>query len=113
MKVKYNTKRIAKMEALIAKKKQQIEALEDEIIDCMDAANLANGYWEQTATIGKGKEAVKRLVGYKQWIENFIDEDTGNIIPIERNVICRIDGFPADRWGRIIRKHNNHETTQP
>ena len=38
------------------------------------------------------KKALNVLIGRIYWKENFLDEDTGNHIPIVRNVIVRRNG---------------------
>lgn len=47
---------------------------------------------EKKEVHGKGKNKKEYLVGRIQWKEDFVDEDTDEVITIERSAIVRVDG---------------------
>lgn len=75
---------------------KRIKTIQDEII----ALNIENmllcdkyqWYSEETVTKGRGKNKVPYLYGYRNWIEDFTDEDTGEVVSIARKEVIRIDG---------------------
>lgn len=99
--------------ALTKKKIKQLEAkMEDNRIkqmvlhntnnDLQDKINLLSNYTEENETTGRGKSKKTELVGRRRWREGFRDEDTGEVIYINRSEVCRVDGQPANRFGELL-----------
>ncbi len=49
-------------------------------------------YSESTETWGRGKHKREVLAGRIKWMQDFKDDDTGDVIWIEREHVVRIDG---------------------
>ena len=100
---------IEELEARIMANDLQMKRLYNENIDLRDQINLTEKYSEKEETFifGKGKTKRKEtfLVGRRHWSETFKDGDTGEGIDIERSEVCRVNGKPADRFGREIEKY--------
>ena len=97
------------LEARIIANDLQMKRLYNENIDLRDKINITGKYSEKERiiAIGKGTDKTKQSVleGRRHWTEIFKDEDTGEEFSIERSEICRVNGKPADRWGRVIEKY--------
>lgn len=85
-----------RIEKSIGLKMDKIKLLRDEIIELRKKAYLLSDkeqwFTEKEETIGRGKNAVTRLVGRIHWRESFTDDDTGKIIRFERSEAVRING---------------------
>lgn len=87
------------IENLIKTKQRKINALSDEI-DLLRIEELQICDSEQTYEEKEEEWVVKRrpitkethMIGRVHWNEDFIDEDTGNVITINRSRLVRKDG---------------------
>jgi len=82
-------KRMAAIEAKHRDLKQEYRELVEKDMLLSDRTQQ---YYEEEITFGRGKNKTTHLCGFITWKEDFIDEDTGNVITIERNKRVRIDG---------------------
>ena len=86
------------IEDLIASKKRTIQQFETDIIELERQALLLSDeeQWfveaKETERDGRKKNKVERLIGRIYWNESFKDEDTDNVITIERSQVVRVDG---------------------
>jgi len=60
---------------LLSDKKQQFTEKEEEVLIC-----------------GRPKKYETKLIGRIHWKDDFVDEDTGDVITIDRTQIVRING---------------------
>ncbi len=88
-----------RLEAKIESKKSQIEKLESEIIELTKETLLLSDekQWfvekEETRVISKRpKKEETLLVGRIYWKEDFGDEDTGDVVTVERSEVVRENG---------------------
>lgn len=88
-----------KLEAKIEAKKAQIQKLKEEIIELRKETFLLSDKQqrfeekEETHIVSRRpKKEETFLIGRIYWKEYFRDEDTGNVITIERNQIVRKNG---------------------
>ncbi len=89
------------LEALIQSKKDAIETLKEEIIELRKETILLSDekqwFKEEMETItyreNRKKVSVDKLVGRRYWNEDFMDEDTKEVITIERCQVVRVDGI--------------------
>jgi hypothetical protein len=88
------------IEALMQAKKEAINTLKREINDLYYQSLLLSDedqwFIEKMETItyreNRKKVKVQKLIGRIHWNENFKDEDTGEVITIERSQPVRVDG---------------------
>jgi FtsZ-binding cell division protein ZapB len=89
------TKRQELNEKIDAKSEAR-ELLRLEIIELKKQALLLSDdvqqFEEKKEIIGRGKHKREVLVGRIHWKEDFKDEDTGEVVTIERQQAVRIDG---------------------
>lgn len=84
---------------LIQQKEAKIKALKTEISE-LEKENLLlsdKNQWfiekeEQVIVSHRPKKIETQVIGIVFWKENFIDEDTGEVFSIERNIIVRKNG---------------------
>lgn len=83
----------------IVQAKYQIQALKEQICELIreDALLCDDQQWfiekeEEKVVNCRPKATVKALVGRVHYIENFKDQDTGKLVPVERSRIVRING---------------------
>lgn len=50
-------------------------------------------YSESEEVWGRGKKKETHMVGRRYWSQDFKDEDTGDVVAIERSQCVRIDGI--------------------
>lgn len=88
-----------KIEAKIAKNKELIIQLkkdnQDLYYESLLISDKEQKYIEEEReiTISKRPKVTKKvLLGMVQWDEDFIDEDTGNIVTIQRHKVVKQDG---------------------
>jgi hypothetical protein len=88
-----------KLEAKIEAKKAQIQKLKEDIIELRKETFFLSDkqQWfiekEETHIVSRRpKKEETFLIGRIYWKEDFRDEDTGNVITIERNRIVRKNG---------------------
>lgn len=99
-----------KISSLIEQKKKEIAKLSTEISDLMDKQIFEEkGFVEVDEIIkiktGRKKSDVKEIKikeGRRTWIEDFIDEDYGEVVSIERSELVSINGKRVDRLGRAV-----------
>lgn len=107
---KINHKKVLKFEDLIKKKKLQIKQLENEIIDCTMEKLKVSGFVETVETHSYRERGVRKrkqvIVGWETWVEDFVDEDTGRVVSIERTRRCSINNVPLDKKGQLMVKHD-------
>ena len=106
---KINHKKVLKFENLIEKKKLQIKQLENEIIDCTMEKYKASGFVETVETHSYRERGVRKrkqvIVGWETWMEDFVDEDTGQVVSVQRTRRCSINNIPFDKRGQLMIKH--------
>lgn len=75
---------------------KQIEKLQKEHIELnrkyMLLSDKHQQFEEKEETTGKGKNKKTQLVGRVHWIQDFKDEDTGEVYKIPRTRIVRVNG---------------------
>lgn len=75
---------------------EKIASLNSEVFELRKQALLLSDdvqwFEEKKETIGRGKTKREVLIGRIHWNEDFKDEDSGEIITIERQQTVRIDG---------------------
>jgi hypothetical protein len=57
---------------------------------------------EEQRTTGRGLKKKTVTLTIKVWTEHFVDEDNGEIVSIERDMIVKRDGVQFDHLGRPI-----------
>lgn len=86
----------AKIRANIKKANDKMKLLQDELLNLhrQDTLLCDNQQWytEEERTLGRGKNKTTHLMGIVHWNEDFIDEDTGDIVTIERSQYVMKDG---------------------
>lgn len=89
----------AEINAKIAEKREQVRAINSEITALQKEALMLcdEEQWykeeDEVFTISKRpKKTETKRVGRIYWLQNFIDESNGNILPIERSEIVKING---------------------
>jgi hypothetical protein len=86
----------------IQSNKEKIVKLLNENIDLEYKLKLKGfiKFSEKTATVSKkDKTPINLKVGH--WVENCIDEGTGEVLKLERSMIIEIDGQKSDHWNKI------------
>lgn len=99
------------IESLIDKKKVEINKLANEISDLMDKLVFQDEGFKEIDSIikiktGRKKSDSKEIPikeGRKYWTEDFVDEDNGEVISIERSELVAINGKRVDRLGRPVK----------
>ena len=83
----------------IRNRRDRIEKLKNQIVDLersfMMTSNRNQTYVEQVEdvlTSGRPKVYEKKLVGRLNWKQRFKDEDTGQVIVIDRSTVVKVDG---------------------
>lgn len=88
------------IEDLITAKKETIQQFKKEIIELNRQALLISDeeqwFTEEKEIVteceGRKKRKVEKMVGRINWNEDFKDEDTGEVITIERSQVVKMDG---------------------
>ncbi len=73
-------------------KEQDLELLKESLL----LSDKQQWYTEGEETWGKRRKKETHIVGRINWIENFIDEGTGDVVPIKRSAIVKIDNEWVD-----------------
>lgn len=80
----------------IACKQDRIKLLQQEVKNLKQESLLLSDknqwFTEKEEEAGRGKKKYKRVVGRIHWNEDFINEDTHEVVSIERSLIVRVDG---------------------
>jgi len=84
-------KRIEDTEQKIKSLKQEITELERENLLLSDKSQWFIEKEEEFSISKRPKKTEMRLVGRVYWNEGFVDEDNGEVITIERNMIVRVN----------------------
>lgn len=84
------------IERKIKAKEAKITSLQKELIQ-LERDNLMfcdkyQWFTEKEETSGRGKRVKTVLIGRVHWLEDFIDEDNGEIISIERSRVVKREG---------------------
>jgi len=93
-----------KIEKEIEIKTKLIEKVASEISELKRLLDFSDkGYKEDFEDIflknGRKKEKINAKVGRIHWTEDFIDEENGEVVSIERSKLVSIDGIWVDRFG--------------
>lgn len=83
----------------VKKNLEKIKALEEQNIELLIESYLLSDkiqkYTEQEENIlicGRPKKFETKTIGRIHWEEHFVDEETGNVISIERTQVVRVNG---------------------
>lgn len=82
-------KRLNEIEVTIQQLKKECKELQKEDMLLSDKHQW---YKEEMREVGRGKKKKTILEGRIYWNEDFIDEDTGSVITIERSRAVKVDG---------------------
>lgn len=101
--IKYNPRGLQRIRGEMSRKNERIEELKDKINILKKGMTLlkieeikASGYvLEKVPRRRKVKgEVIWDEVGYKTWIEDFVDEDTGEVVSIGRKQVVKVN----EKW---------------
>ncbi|EKT4497724.1 hypothetical protein K5L04_09385 [Flavobacterium psychrophilum] len=87
----------------IKKNKEKIVLLLNQNIDLAYKLRL-KGYkktFEKEVNLGTKKEPKIIIATFGMWLEDFVDEDNGEVVSIERNEVIAVDGKPSNGY-RVI-----------
>ncbi|WP_341966223.1 hypothetical protein [Flavobacterium psychrophilum] len=87
----------------IKKNKEKIALLLNQNIDLAYKLRL-KGYkktFEKEVNLGTKKEPKMIIATFGMWLEDFVDEDNGEVVSIERNEVIAVDGKPSNGY-RVI-----------
>ena len=89
--------------AKIQSNKEKIVKLLNENIDLVYEIQLKNfkEVYEEVRNCGTKKAPIMKTLKFGKWLEGFKDEDTNEIVTIERNMIIGIDGKKSDHWNLL------------
>lgn len=87
----------------IQKNKEKIVSLLNQNIDLSYKLKL-KGYkktFEKEVNLGTKRKPKMIIATLGMWLEDFIDEDNGKVISIERNEVIAVDGKPSNGYKLI------------
>lgn len=87
----------------IQKNKEKIVLLLNQNIDLAYKLKL-KGYkktFEKEVNLGTKRKPKMIIATFGRWLEDFIDEDNGEVVSIERNEVIAVDGKPSNGY-RVI-----------
>ena len=87
----------------IQKNKEKIVLLLNQNIDLAYKLKL-KGYkktFEKEVNLGTKRKPKMTIATFGMWVEDFVDEDNGEVVSVERNEVIAIDGKPSDGY-RVI-----------
>ena len=87
----------------IKKNKEKIVLLLNQNIDLANKLKL-KGYkktFEKEVNLGTKRKPKITIATFGMWVEDFVDEDNGEVVSVERNEVIAIDGKPSDGY-RVI-----------
>jgi len=87
----------------IQKNKEKIVSLLNQNIDLEYKLKL-KGYkktFEKEVNLGTKRKPKMVIATFGMWLEDFVDEDTGEVVSIERNEVIAVDGKPSNGY-RVI-----------
>mgnify|MGYP003603946453 FL=1 len=87
----------------IKKNKEKIVLLLNQNIDLAYKLKL-KGYkktFEKVVNLGTKRKPKMTIATFGMWVEDFVDEDNGEVVSVERNEVIAIDGKPSDGY-RVI-----------
>jgi len=101
-----------KISELIEKRKREINSITKELLVLMDREVFENENFIEVDEVIKIKTGRKKTdfieykikVGYRTWVEDFVDEDTGEVVSIDRRERVSINGKRANRFGKSIER---------
>jgi len=85
---KEEARKIAKIEKL----KQEVIDLRKEDMLCCDKKQWFTEQEEEVLICGRPKKYETKLIGRIHWNEDFVDEDDGRVVTIERRQTVRVNG---------------------
>ena len=87
----------------IQKNKEKIVLLLNQNIDLAYKLKL-KGYkktFEKEVNLGTKRKPKMIIATFGMWLEDFVDEDNGEVVSIERNEVIAVDGKPSNGY-RVI-----------
>ncbi len=87
----------------IQKNKEKIVLLLNQNIDLAYKLKL-KGYkktFEKEVNLGTKRNPKMIIATFGMWLEDFVDEDNGEVVSIERNEVIAVDGKPSNGY-RVI-----------
>ena len=87
----------------IKKNKEKIVLLLNQNIDLAYKLKL-KGYkktFEKEVNLGTKRKPKMVIATFGMWLEDFVDEDNGEVVSIERNEVIAVDGKPSNGY-RVI-----------
>jgi len=87
----------------IKKNKEKIVLLLNQNIDLAYKLKL-KGYkktFEKEVNLGTKRKPKMTIATFGMWVEDFVDEDNGEVVSVERNEVIAVDGKPSDGY-RVI-----------
>lgn len=96
-----------RIEALIAKKREKIKELTAQIAELINENVLKSKSFVEISEVRKVKVNGKKveltlMVGYRTWKEDFVDEDSGEVVTIDRKEMVAINGVRVDPFYRKL-----------
>ena len=87
----------------IQKNKEKIVLLLNQNIDLAYKLKL-KGYkktFEKEVNLGTKRKPKMIIATFGMWLEDFVDEDNGEVVSIEKNEVIAVDGKPSNGY-RVI-----------
>lgn len=87
----------------IQKNKEKIVSLLNQNID-LEYKSKLKGYkktFEKEVNLGTKRKPKMVIATIGMWLEDFVDEDNGEVVSIERNEVIAVDGKPTNGY-RVI-----------
>ena len=106
---KFLDDKISKAEKALEKLKEEFETKRINIYNTLQILDLekrkrAYGTEYKEHTDDRGRE-----IGVIYWKQDFVDEESGVVITVERTEMLCIDGIPVDKKGKsLLKKQKNH-----
>lgn len=87
----------------IQKNKEKIVLLLNQNIDLAYKLKLKSykKTFEKEVNLGTKRKPKMIIATFGMWLEDFVDEDNGEVVSIERNEVIAVDGKPSNGY-RVI-----------
>ena len=87
----------------IQKNKEKIVSLLNQNIDLEYKLKLKSykKAFEKEVNLGTKRKPKMIIATFGMWLEDFVDEDNGEVVSIERNEVIAVDGKPSNGY-RVI-----------